>query len=138
MNGSGWRKASASNSQGACVELKWRKADASNPSGSCVELAWHNASACGVNGECVEVSRQPAETGTGYVVAMRDSKNPDGPVLEFTQAEIAAFLDGAKKGEFDDFAQDVPLTAAPWEPADALERLVTGGWSSGSCLPEEQ
>ena len=90
MNGSGWRKASASNSQGACVELKWRKADASNPSGSCVELAWHNASACGVNGECVEVSRQPAETGTGYVVAMRDSKNPDGPVLEFTQAEIAA------------------------------------------------
>jgi hypothetical protein len=32
---------------------------------------------------------------------MRDSKNPNGPALEFSRQEIAAFLDGAHKGEFD-------------------------------------
>ncbi|MCG5214675.1 DUF397 domain-containing protein [Streptosporangium sp. KLBMP 9127] len=31
---------------------------------------------------------------------MRDSKNPAGPVLRFTHGEWAAFLDGAKSGEF--------------------------------------
>jgi hypothetical protein len=32
---------------------------------------------------------------------VRDSKHPDGPVLTFTAAEWAAWLDGARKGEFD-------------------------------------
>jgi hypothetical protein len=36
------------------------------------------------------------------MVAVRDSKNPNGPVLNYTTAEWRAFLDGAKKGEFDD------------------------------------
>jgi hypothetical protein len=31
----------------------------------------------------------------------RDSKDRSGPVLRFTEAEFAAWLDGAKKGEFD-------------------------------------
>jgi hypothetical protein len=35
------------------------------------------------------------------MVAMRDSKDPGGPVLVYTRAEWLAFLDGAKKGEFD-------------------------------------
>jgi hypothetical protein len=34
-------------------------------------------------------------------VAVRDSKNPDGPVLRFTHGEWSAFLDGAKAGEAD-------------------------------------
>lgn len=34
-------------------------------------------------------------------VALRDSKDPTGPVLVFTSAEWAAFLAGAKDGEFD-------------------------------------
>lgn len=59
--------------------LQWRKAAASNGNGACVELApWQ--------GE----------------VLMRDSKDPRGPVLRFTKSEIAAWLDGAKGGEFDD------------------------------------
>ncbi|MEU7000984.1 DUF397 domain-containing protein [Nonomuraea sp. NPDC046570] len=34
-------------------------------------------------------------------VLVRDSKNPNGPVLTFTPGEWTAFLDGAGKGEFD-------------------------------------
>jgi hypothetical protein len=34
-------------------------------------------------------------------VAMRDSKDPDGPALIFTAAEWVAFVDGAKAGKFD-------------------------------------
>ena len=44
---------------------------------------------------CVEVAR----LATG--VAVRDSKNPDGPVLHYTEAEWQAFLLGARNGEFD-------------------------------------
>jgi hypothetical protein len=34
-------------------------------------------------------------------IAVRDSKNPTGPVLVFTPGEWDAFVDGAKDGEFD-------------------------------------
>ncbi|NUP73121.1 MAG: DUF397 domain-containing protein [Sinomonas sp.] len=59
-------------------------------------LAWRKASASTGNGQCVELAR------TADGVAVRDSKNPDGPVLHFTRGEIAAWLRGAKDGEFDD------------------------------------
>jgi len=32
---------------------------------------------------------------------VRDSKDPDGPVPRFTPSELAAWLDGARKHEFD-------------------------------------
>jgi hypothetical protein len=32
---------------------------------------------------------------------MRDSKDPDGPILLYARAEFKAFLDGALKGDFD-------------------------------------
>jgi hypothetical protein len=60
------------------------------------DAAWRKSSrstACGNN--CVEV----AFLDDG--VAVRDSKTPDGPALRFTQAEWAAFVEGAKDGEFD-------------------------------------
>ena len=38
-------------------------------------------------------------------VAVRNAGDPDGPVLVYTPAEIAAFVDGAKKGEFDDMVE---------------------------------
>jgi hypothetical protein len=37
----------------------------------------------------------------GGGIAVRDSKNPTGPVLLFTQSEWDAFVGGAKDGEFD-------------------------------------
>ena len=37
----------------------------------------------------------------GGEIAVRNSRFPGGPVLVYTRAEIAAFLAGAKDGEFD-------------------------------------
>jgi Domain of unknown function (DUF397) len=59
-------------------------------------LAWRKAQRSVGNGACVELA--PLEG----MVAMRDSKDPDGPVLVYTPAEWRAFLHGAKAGEFDD------------------------------------
>jgi hypothetical protein len=59
-------------------------------------LNWRKAQASVNNGQCVELAR------TGGLIAIRDSKNPAGPVLRYTPAEWRAFLDGAKNGEFDD------------------------------------
>jgi hypothetical protein len=38
------------------------------------------------------------------VVEVRDSKDPDGPVLRFTPSEFTAWLCGARDGEFDHLA----------------------------------
>jgi hypothetical protein len=38
----------------------------------------------------------------GRLILMSDAKNPDGPVLAFTEAEWRAFIAGVKDGEFDD------------------------------------
>jgi Domain of unknown function (DUF397) len=39
------------------------------------------------------------------MIQVGNSRFPGGPVLSYTKDEWAAFLDGAKKGEFDDFAR---------------------------------
>jgi Domain of unknown function (DUF397) len=68
-----------------------RGTDSSGP-----ELAWRKARSSVANGACVELAP------VNGMVAVRDSKDPDGPVLRYTEAEWAAFLDAAKQGEFDD------------------------------------
>lgn len=60
--------------------VRWRKSRESNPSGNCVEVA---------------------ELPDG-AIAMRNSRDPQGPALVYTRAEIAAFLTGVRNGEFDD------------------------------------
>jgi hypothetical protein len=60
--------------------VAWRKSSASNPSGDCIEVAALDSGA----------------------VAVRNSRDPHGPALVYTRAEIAAFVKGAKDGEFDD------------------------------------
>ncbi len=50
----------------------------------------------GADDGSVEVAMLPE----GYV-ALRDSKNPDGPVLIFTPSEWTAFTAGVHDGEFD-------------------------------------
>nr|WP_194924917.1 DUF397 domain-containing protein [Catenulispora pinisilvae] len=64
-------------------------------SGSGETLTWHKASMSDSGGNCVQVAR------TTQGIAVRDSKNPDGPRLLFTDAEFTAFLHGARSGEFD-------------------------------------
>jgi hypothetical protein len=59
---------------------------------------WIKASRSGQGDNCVEMRRQ------GDVIEVRDSKHPDGPALGYTRDEFAAWLDGAKKGEFDHLA----------------------------------
>ena len=65
----------------------WRKSSISNSQGACVELA---------------------KVGTDEF-AVRNSRNPDGPALIYTQAEIAALIEGVKLGEFDDLLNGVAL-----------------------------
>lgn len=60
----------------------------------CVEI-WRRSSFC-ADHTCVETAQPDAGT-----VAVRDSKDPDGPILRFTRAEWDAFLAGVRAGEFD-------------------------------------
>ena len=57
-------------------------------------LVWRKSARCD-SASCVEVA--PIAGG----MAMRDSKDPDGPILRFTRAQWAVFLTGARAGDFD-------------------------------------
>jgi Domain of unknown function (DUF397) len=60
---------------------------------------WVKASRSGARHDCVELA---AMAGGG--LAIRDSKNPDGPRLRFGPAAAGEFLTAAKNGEFDALA----------------------------------
>ncbi|WP_093799927.1 DUF397 domain-containing protein [Streptomyces sp. Wb2n-11] len=73
---------------------RWRKSSRSGTSGGeCVECAplgtaqWRKSSYSGnTGGDCVEVA------GLAAHVAVRDSKNPEGPAFTVTPAAFAAFV----------------------------------------------
>jgi hypothetical protein len=56
---------------------------------------WHKSSHSSANGQCVEVARN-----LPGVVAIRDSKHPDGHVLVLTAGEWQAFLGDVKDENF--------------------------------------
>ncbi|MEU6755826.1 DUF397 domain-containing protein [Streptomyces sp. NPDC046685] len=77
LTGAPWRKSSYSGDTGGnCVECAplgaaaWRKASYSSDTGGC----------------CVEVATQPC------LIAVRDSKNPDGPAFTVSPTAFAAFV----------------------------------------------
>ncbi len=81
LTGAAWRKSSYSGANG----------------GNCVEVAevWRKSSYSASNGgACVEVARTlPA------AIAVRDSKNPEGPKLIFTPQAWAAFTTALRTGK---------------------------------------
>lgn len=70
-----------------------RKMSPTDP--SALSLVWRKALSSTAHGACVEVAN--AES----VVAVRDSRNPQGAILTCATTEWKSFLDGAKRGEFD-------------------------------------
>ncbi|WP_461007014.1 DUF397 domain-containing protein [Streptomyces capparidis] len=81
---------------------QWRKSSySSDTGGECVEVAalngatWTKSSHSGsTGGDCLEVAAAQG------VVAVRDSKDPDGPALTFTPEAFAAFVRAAADGDF--------------------------------------
>ncbi|MFG1944868.1 DUF397 domain-containing protein [Nonomuraea sp. NPDC048826] len=56
---------------------------------------WVKAAACDNGGTCIEVAL------SGNAILIRDSKDPDGPVLRFTVPEWLVFVCGVLVGDFD-------------------------------------
>ncbi|MEV6154297.1 DUF397 domain-containing protein [Nonomuraea sp. NPDC052129] len=72
--------------------LIWRKSRHSDGGNGCVEVAVSDAAP----------SDALHKADRGPLVLIRDSENPNGPVLAFTDLELKAFFGGIKDGEFDD------------------------------------
>ncbi|MEV6400248.1 DUF397 domain-containing protein [Streptomyces sp. NPDC051907] len=88
-----WFKSSySSDAGGDCIEVAydWHKSSySSDAGGACVEVAydWHKSShSSDAGGNCVEVAAHP------LAVHIRDSKNPDGPMLTVAPGAWAAFV----------------------------------------------
>jgi hypothetical protein len=58
-------------------------------------LRWFKSTRSASNGACVEVA------GTATGVAVRDSKDPQGPMLRFSPEAWQGFIDGVRSGNFD-------------------------------------
>ncbi|RCG30173.1 DUF397 domain-containing protein [Sphaerisporangium album] len=59
------------------------------------DLCWRKTSySSGNGGNCVEIASLP------HAVAVRDSKDPGGPVVRFAADEWGAFVTGVKDGLF--------------------------------------
>jgi hypothetical protein len=76
--------------------------------GSCP--LWIKSSLSFANGDCVEVARLADGR-----IGVRDSKDADGPVLQFTPSEWNAFTGGVRNGEFDSLLSS--LQSHRWQPS---------------------
>lgn len=58
-------------------------------------LSWRVARSCD-SGNCIRVAPR------GDTVVIGDSKHPDGPLLSYTWSEWKVFVEGIRRGDFDD------------------------------------
>ena len=58
------------------------------------KLVWRKSSLSGPS-DCVEVAP------LGELIFVRDSEEPDGPWLRFTQSQWRCFVEAVRSGEFD-------------------------------------
>jgi Domain of unknown function (DUF397) len=58
-------------------------------------LAWRKTRYSIANGDCVEVAS------TGGSIAVRDSKNPAGPVVRYAPGTWQTFLAATRRGDYD-------------------------------------
>lgn len=73
----------------------WRKSSHSGQATDCVEVAvWRKSSFSGQAQNCVEVT-----DGLPGVVAVRDTKDPDGPALVFAPAAWRTLARRVRNGE---------------------------------------
>jgi hypothetical protein len=79
--------------EAAHMSRDWRKSSYSGTNGNCVEVAaWRKSNYSGSNGNCVETATIDS------VVAVRDSKNPEGPRLAFSPEAWRTFATSLKRG----------------------------------------
>lgn len=77
--------------------ITWRKSSYSSQNGSCVEVGtWRKSRHSDENGECVEVASGQR------MIAVRDSKHPEGGKLAFSREAWGAFAEKLKR--------DLPLS----------------------------
>ncbi|MCZ7457035.1 DUF397 domain-containing protein [Streptomyces sp. WMMC940] len=67
------------------------------PAGELSPVVWIKSSHSNATGNCVELAALPDGQ-----VAVRNSRDPQGPALVYTRDEVEAFVAGARGGEFDD------------------------------------
>ncbi|WP_326550072.1 DUF397 domain-containing protein [Micromonospora sp. NBC_01813] len=79
------------------LDYKVAKSSDGIPGSELPALAWQKSGRSNPSGNCVELARLPGGAG----IALRNSRDPDGPALIYTSTEIEAFILGARDGDFD-------------------------------------
>ncbi|MBO0868491.1 MAG: DUF397 domain-containing protein [Micromonosporaceae bacterium] len=70
--------------------------ESSKPAGELRNVRWQKSARSNSQGNCVEMAKLP-----NGEIAVRNSRDPEGPALIYTRSEIEAFLLGTKDGDFD-------------------------------------
>ena len=73
------------------MDANWRKSSHSFANGNCTEVGAWRTSSHSAGGNCAEVGQDSA------VVGVRDSQDPDGPVLMLSPKSWTAFVTGLKE-----------------------------------------
>jgi len=84
-----------------------------------MSAVWVKSSLSFSNGNCVEVASLP-----GDEIGVRNSRDPEGPVLKFTHGAWGAFLGAARLGEFgtDSMKERPAVRAAESSARDVVRR----------------